>query len=221
MPADYSPNNVPYQPPAFLKLATTPLAEGDLVFVAGYPGHTSLLAPAVDMRQTESVIYPQQLAMFDAYLALFAQLSNGDPELAIKATGRRRGFDNYRTKHLGELEGMKRGQLLAKKKAEDKALQAFISSDPQRSASYGTVLGDLEQAFAEQELTREADTALEREYLMPRLLWAAYRILRMADERQKPDAERDPEYQERNVPRLRDELKALPRATTQSSTARC
>ncbi|HEY1535291.1 MAG TPA: S46 family peptidase [Polyangiaceae bacterium] len=210
MPADYSPSNVPYQPPAFLKLATTPLAEGDLVFVAGYPGHTSLLAPAVEMRQTESVIYPEQLAMFDAYLALFAALSNGDPELAIKATGRRRGFDNYRTKHLGELEGMKRGQLLAKKEAEDQALQAFITSDPNRTASYGTVIADIEQAFAERELTREADTALEREYLMPRLLWAAYRILRMADERQKPDAERDPEYQERNVARLRDELKALP-----------
>jgi hypothetical protein len=118
MPADYSPNNVPYQPPAFLKLASTPLAEGDLVFVAGYPGHTSLLAPAVELRQTESPIYPEQLAMFDAYLAMFADISKGDPEVAIKATGRRRGFDNYRTKHLGELEGMKKDQLLAKKEAE-------------------------------------------------------------------------------------------------------
>ena len=210
MPADYSPNNVPYQPPAFLKLASTPLAEGDLVFVAGYPGHTSLLAPAVEMRQTESLIYPEQLAMFDAYLALIAEVSKGDPEVAIKATGRRRSFDNFRTKHLGELEGMKRGQLLAKKEAEDKALQAFIAADPKRAASYGTVIGDIEQAFAQEELTREADAALEREYLMPRLISTAYRILRMADERRKPDAERDPDYQERNVPRLQDELKSLP-----------
>jgi hypothetical protein len=29
MPADYSLDNVPYQPPSFLKLASTPLAEGD------------------------------------------------------------------------------------------------------------------------------------------------------------------------------------------------
>ncbi|HEY5375455.1 MAG TPA: S46 family peptidase [Polyangiaceae bacterium] len=210
MPADYSPNNVPYQPPAFLKLASQPLSEGDLVFVAGYPGHTSLLAPAALMRQTESLVYPEQLAMFDAYLAMIADISNGDAEVAIKATGRRRSFDNYRTKRLGELEGMKRGQLLAKKAAEDKALQAFILADPKRAAKYGTVLGDIEQAFAEQELTREADTALEREYLMPRLVSAAYRILRMADERQKPNAERDPDYQERNVPRLQDELKSLP-----------
>ena len=45
---------------------------------------------------------------------------------------------------------------------------------------------------------------------MPRLMFAAYRIARMADERQKPDKDRDPEYQERNVSRLADELKALP-----------
>jgi hypothetical protein len=210
MPADYSPNNMPYQPPAFLKLASSPLAEGDLVFVAGYPGHSSLLAPAVEMRQTESLIYPEQLAMFDAYLAMFADISQGDPEVAIKATGRRRGFDNYRTKHLGELEGMKKDQLLAKKEAEDKALQAFIAADPKRSAAYGSAIADIERAYADRELTREADTALEREYLMPRLLFAAYRVLRMADERRKPDAERDPDYQERNVPRLQDELKSLP-----------
>jgi hypothetical protein len=209
LPADFSADNVPYQPPTFLKLASTPLAEGDLVFVAGYPGHTSLLAPAALLRQTENIIYPEQLAMFDAYLAMIAELSKGDPGLAIKATGRRRGFDNYRTKHLGELEGMKRGQLLEKKQAEEQALQAFIAADPKRVGEYGTVIGDLERAYSEQELTREADTALEREYLMPRLLFAAYRVLRMADERRKPDAERDPDYQERNVPRLRDELKSL------------
>ena len=43
--------------------------------------------------------------MFDAYLALFAALSKGDPVVAIKATGRRRGFDNYRTQLNGEFRG--------------------------------------------------------------------------------------------------------------------
>lgn len=212
MPADYSPDNVPYQPPAFLKLASTPLSAGDLVLVAGYPGHTSLLTPAAEMRQIQSVVYPQQQAMFDAYLAMLADVSKDDPEVAIKATGRRRGFDNYRTKHQGELEGMQRAGLLAKKQAEEQALKAFIAADSARQAAFGTVLTDIDGVFAEQEKTREADTALEREMLLPRLIFAAYRIARMADERAKPDAERDPGYQERNVPRLRDELKAVPQS---------
>jgi hypothetical protein len=209
LPADYAESNVPYQPPAFLRLATTPLAEGDLVMVTGYPGHTSMLAPAVEMKQIQSVVYPEQLAMFDAYLALIETLSKDDPELAIKATARRRSFDNYRTKRKGELDGMQRQGLLHQKLAEEEQLRAFITADPARTASYGTVIGDIEAAFAEQERTRESDTALEREMLLPRLLFAAYRIARRADERQNPDAERDPGYQERNVPKLRDELKAL------------
>lgn len=212
MPADYSTDNVPYQPPAFLKLASSPLEEGDLALVAGYPGHTSLLAPAVEMEQIQSKVYPEQLAMFDAYLALIAELSKGDAELAIKATGRRRGFDNYRTKHLGELEGMQRAKLLERKLAEEKALLAFIAADPARAQQFGSVVSDIRARYAEEEATREADTALEREFLLPRLLFAAYRIARMADERQKPDAERDPSYQERNFQRLRDDLKAIPQS---------
>ena len=209
LPADYSESNVPYQPPAMLKLATKPLNEGELVMVAGYPAETSLLAPGVEVRQVVEKIYPEELAKFDAYLALIDSVSKDDAEVAIKATSRKRGFDNYRTKHQGELEGLKSAGLIEKKQAEEKALHSFIAADAARRASYGTVLGELDRAFAEREKTRQADSALEREMLMPRLLLAAYRIARMAHERQKPDAERDPAYQERNFPRLRDDLKQL------------
>jgi hypothetical protein len=209
MPADYAESNVPYQPPAFLKLATSALKEGDLVLVTGYPGSTSLLAPAVEMKEIQSKLYPEQLAMFDAYLALIAALSKDDPELAIKATGRRRGFDNYRTKHQGELEGMQRARMVELKLAEQQALEAFIAAEPGRKQAFGAAIPDIEAAYAEQEKTREPDTALEREFLLPRLFFAAYRIARMAHERQKPDAERDPSYQQRNFPKLRDDLKAI------------
>jgi hypothetical protein len=209
LPADYSESNVPHRPPAFLKLASAPLATGDLVFVAGYPAHTSLLAPAVEMREVIEDLYPKRLAMFDAYLGLIEGLAKDDAEIAIKGARWIRGFSNYRTKHKGELEGLARANLLDRKLAEEKALSDFIAADPARKAAYGTVLSDLEAAYREVEKTREADTALEREILMPRLLFAAYRIARMADERQKPDAARDPSFQERNVPKLKDELRAL------------
>jgi len=104
---------------------------------------------------------------------------------------------------------MKRDQLLEKKLAEDAALQTFIDADPARKGAYGGAIRDIERAFDEYQSTREADTALQSELLMPRLIFTAYRSLRMAEERQKPDAKRDPDFQERNVPRLRDEQKAI------------
>ncbi len=209
LPAEYSPDNVPHRPPSHLKLATTPLAENDLVFVAGYPGHTSLLSPSVEMREVVHEIYPERLAMFDAYLGLLEGMAKDDPQIAIKGARWMRGFSNYRIKHKGELEGLERAGLLQKKLDQEKALAAYIASDPKRNAGYGTLLADLENAYREAQKTRVSDTALEREMLMPRLLFAAYRIARMADERQKPDAARDPAYQDRNLPKLRDELKAM------------
>ncbi len=209
LPADYSPDNVPHKPPSYLRLATTPLAENDLVFVAGYPGHTSLLSPSVEMREVVHDVYPERLAMFDAYLGLLEGMAKDDPEIAIKGARWLRGFSNYRTKHKGELEGLTRAGLLQKKLDQEKALAAYIAGDPKRSAGYGTLLADLEAAYREAGKTRVSDTALEREMLMPRLLFAAYRIARIADERQKPDAARDPAYQDRNVPKLKDELKAM------------
>ncbi|HEY3498270.1 MAG TPA: S46 family peptidase, partial [Polyangiaceae bacterium] len=70
-------------------------------------------------------------------------------------------------------------------------------------------LNAIEAAIAERDRTREPDTQLSVEILMPRLVWAASLIVRMAEERQKPDAERDPQYQARKIPDLRDELDAL------------
>jgi hypothetical protein len=74
---------------------------------------------------------------------------------------------------------------------------------------YGGAIETMEAALEERKRTREADTALQVELLQARLLWAACLIVRMAEERAKPDAERDPEYQERKVHDLRDQLAAL------------
>jgi len=122
--------------------------------------------------------------------------------LPSKAAGRRRGFDNYRTKHLGELEGMKRAGIVQEKDAPRKSAASLHRCRPSPAHEVRHHNWRDRAGIRRAELTREADTALEREILMPRLLFAAYRVLRMADERQKPDAQRDPDYQERNVPQL-------------------
>lgn len=40
-PAAFSPDNVPYRPKVWLKIADRPLGPGDFVMVAGYPGYTN------------------------------------------------------------------------------------------------------------------------------------------------------------------------------------
>ncbi|WP_164225893.1 S46 family peptidase, partial [Stenotrophomonas maltophilia] len=40
-PADYSKDNKPFTPKYHLKMASSPLNEGDFVMVTGYPGRTN------------------------------------------------------------------------------------------------------------------------------------------------------------------------------------
>jgi hypothetical protein len=207
--AEYSQNNVPYRPPHKLELATRPLREGDLAIVAGYPGRTSMLEVAREVETTVTWLYPRRLAMFDEYIAAVESVTKTDPDAAIKGVGWLRRFNNYRTKHKGELFGFEQGKLLEKKRSEEAALRAFIDATPDRRARYGAALAGIDRALDERNAKREPDTALETEILLPRLLWAATQIVRAAEERKKPDVERDPDYQERKLPDLRDELLAL------------
>jgi hypothetical protein len=147
--------------------------------------------------------------MFEAFLREIEAVRASNAEASIKGTGFVRRFNNFRTKHQGELEGISRGKLLERKQADERALEAFISADPARKARYGGAIEAITQAIDERSRTREADTALLSEVLQARLLWAACVIVHMAEERQKPDRERDLDYQDRKVKDISDQLEAL------------
>jgi len=208
-PAAYTPENVAYRPAHFLKLSRSPLRPHDLVLITGFPGRTARLRTRGEVEDIATWLYPRRLRQFDEYLAVLEKLGESDPVAKIKGTSWVRGFNNYRTKHRGELEGMLRTGLLERKKSEESALQSAIQASPELASKYSNVLANVADALAEYNKTREADLELELEVSMPRLLGAANRIVRMAEERARPDAERDPEYQARNFNLLADDLAAL------------
>jgi hypothetical protein len=205
--ADYQATNVPYRPDHHLEIATRPLSAGDLAIVLGYPGRTSAHEVARVVKETIEVVYPRRLAMFDAYVAAIEDAVKDDPEAKIKAIGWVRRFNNYETKHQGELFGFEQGKVLERKLREERQLRSV--ADEGRRARFSRTLDAIDAALDERDRTREADTALSSEILLPRLVWAANLIVRMAEERKKPDADRDPDYQDRRIPDLRAELAAM------------
>jgi hypothetical protein len=207
-PADYSPDNVPYKPAHFLKIAKDPLREGDLVFVAGYPGRTSTLKTKAEVDEAVSWAYPRKQKMLEDYLARLEEATKGDKEAQIRATSYVRRFGNTLTNTKGQLDGLIKGGLAEQKQASEKALREFVAADPMRQAQWGKALDEIAAEVAKNAAHREKDAELD-ELTLPRLVGAATTIVRMAEERAKPDAQRDPDYQERNWPRIEQGLKGL------------
>lgn len=197
-PADHSADNVPYHPPHHFKIATKPLQAGDLVFVAGYPAQTNRLRTAGEVEEAVSWFYPHAIKFIEENVAVLEQLSKTSPELAIKANPRMRGLNNALTKFRGIMDGLVKGGLAAQKTKTEGDLKAWVAADATRKAAYSDVLDRLAGLQSDRRKTRAQDAALEEVYQMVNLVRSAGTIVRMAEEHPKPDAERDPAFQERN-----------------------
>src|SRR5262249_47441223 len=144
---------------------------------------------------------------FEDYVARLEEVTKDDKEAQIRATSYVRRFNNALTNTKGQLDGLLKGGLAEEKQKTEKALREFVA-DPKRQSNWGKVLDEIEAEITKNAAYREKAAQLD-ELTLANLTGAASKIVRMAEERAKPDAARDAEYQERNWPRLEQGLKAL------------
>jgi hypothetical protein len=204
-PATFSKDNVPYKPARFLPVQPAGLKEGDLVFVVGYPGRTQRHQTFAEVKDTTDWSFPRFIKAAEEQLAILEALGKTDKELQIKAAGRVRGLNNSLTNRRGQLEGLVKGGILAKKEKNEKDLAAWIAADPARQKEYGDVLPALAALQAESEKTRERDAAFSALFMSSSMLNAAHSAhLLSVEKAKKVDMDREPEYQERNWTRIRE-----------------
>ncbi|HZO16537.1 MAG TPA: S46 family peptidase, partial [Polyangiaceae bacterium] len=208
-PGEYAKDNVPYKPRQHLKLPSKPLGAGDLVFVAGYPGRSYRLYTAYETEEAVNWYYPYRVRFCEELLTAVDRAKKGDADVAIKATPLERGLNNALTYTRGTLEGLSQGGAADQRRKAEQELEGWVNADPARQKMYADAFAKLHDAFAEQQKTRDLDAVLGEMLRIPSLLGATFSIVRLAEERPKPDADRDPDYQERNWQRLEQTQQAL------------
>lgn len=210
-PAPFSKDNVPYKPKHVLSVSTAGANPGDLVFVAGYPGRTFRHETYSEVKERTEWALPRSIRRSREILALLDEVTKNNKELEIKAETRKRGLNNGLTKNVGVLQGLIKGGLLSQKEAQEKAVVAWIEADAKRKAEYGDLFPALSAMQGEVEKTRERDSAFGGLYFASNLLNAADDAYRLALEKPKKDADRDPQFQERNWKRIRERIERMQR----------
>jgi hypothetical protein len=210
-PSAYDKANVPFKPKRYLEVDTAGASPGEVVVVAGYPGRTARHVTAREMKDTIDWSYPRTVRRFGDMLAILAEQSKGSKETEIRVAQRVRGLANSMKNRQGVLEGAKKGKLLEKKAATEAELQAWIDADGSRKKKFGGVIAALDDLQLRREAVRERDAALQELYFNSSMLGSARTLRRLAEERQKPDADREAEFQQRNWERLREAQERLQR----------
>ncbi len=206
-PADFAADNVPYQPKHWLKVSSAGLAPSDFVMVTGYPGSTQRTVTATEIHQQVAWYYPYLITyMKERYAIAEAHLGSAG-ETAIKATLAKQGIQNGLEKFEGVLKGLTSGDLVQRKDAIDADIKAY-AAEPGHEATQAA-LTKLEGILAESEKTARVDFDRSVAFSGSRLLATALSLTRWAEERQKPDAERKPGYQDRDLSRAKGAQKTF------------
>lgn len=210
-PADYSKDNVPYHPASYLKVSAAGVHAGDFVMVAGYPGRTSRYRLAKEVEDTFGWYYPVRKKLMNEWLDVIGRTTAGSGDAAIKYASMVSRLNNSTKNYDGMLAGFAKSDIIARKEHLESDLQRWIQSDPDHGAKYHSALSGLIALVDEQQATRERDMIYGFFARRSGMLQAAETLYRLSREKEKPDAEREPGYQERDLDRIRAGLSRIDR----------
>lgn len=115
-PAEYSKDNVPYQPKHFLPISIKDKKENDFTFVFGFPGRTQEYLPAIAVEKIMQEIDPAMIAVRAVALKTLDEKMRTDDATRIKYASKYASVANYWKKWIGEVEGLKKSKAVEKKK---------------------------------------------------------------------------------------------------------
>ena len=204
-PADPSPDNVPYRSKDFLVVSAEGLKNGDPILLAGYPGRTSRYKLPSEIRFARDVDFPAKAATITADLATIAAATQGNPAWDVRYASVAKSLNNVLKKTQGLMDGFARKDIAAIKDVQDAEFRTWQQS---HAGANKNLLTELDAVIA-RDMALQRQEAAWNEATHSDLLKSARTLYRLALERQKPDAEREGGYQERDLSFIKARLTRL------------
>jgi hypothetical protein len=157
------------------------------------------------MAQRRDLLFRVREDLYGDWIRLLEKATEGRPEGAIAVAATVKSMSNVYKNAQGQRAGFARGRIVEKQQAAEAEVVAWAKSRPQFRPALEALQG-LNELAAESARTAERDFLLGSISAGSRALYLATTLVRAAKERQKPDADREPAYMDRERPRLRDRL---------------
>jgi hypothetical protein len=190
----------------YLKWSKNGAKENELVFVSGHPGNTDRLNTVAELEYLRDFGYPfilQRLNRLEVMLTIFS--GQGEEE-ERRAKDMLFSVANSRKAREGGLAGLQDPAMMARKKAQEKALREAVANDAN--------LKDVTEAWdviAKMQTVRKAN--IKRYQMLEggsafntTLFGIARTLVRAAEEYQKPNEKRLQEFTESEKPSLEQKL---------------
>ncbi len=205
-PANFDKNNVPFKPKRFLTINATGVKEGDFTMVMGYPGATYRYRESYSVEYRQNIQLPDQIEALRQQIEALTKLGENDPALKIRFAEQIFGLSNSLKAFEGTVKGLKRMNLVEKKRVEEAAFTRWLEANPAAKAKYGDVLPQIAALYQDLNsfsLKQSVLNGLLNAGDLVNVLEFAYA---RAIDREKPQNERSPQFSDMAVQRVSSQI---------------
>ena len=197
-------NDKPVHLDKYLQWSKVGVKDGDLIFVSGHPGHTDRLDTVAQLQFLKSVDYPSRLASYKRRIDMLQKFSAESAENARIAQEDIFGLQNSQKAINGELEGLQDMAVLAQMStAEREREKAYMD----KHAGEPNPWEQISDAMKVNRVIYDPLTYVERmRGFSSHLTVYARTLVRLAEEKSKPNGDRLREYRDSALPSVEQQL---------------
>lgn len=200
-------NGKPVSTPQHLTWAARVPREGELVFISGNPGSTQRLFTQAQMGFQRDVTLPANELFFAELRGRLLGAMEGDAEKTRTGSDQLFGIENSYKALYGRWQALLAPAFADKLAANEADLRAKVKADAALSGRIGDPWADVAKAMSTYRDIYKPYAFLEaRAGALSDLYSEAVEIVRAAQERTKPNADRLPEYQDSKLALLEKQL---------------
>ncbi|HEV7473174.1 MAG TPA: S46 family peptidase [Pyrinomonadaceae bacterium] len=198
-------NDQPLKVENYFKWSKTGVKDGDLVFVTGHPGATQRLNTVAHLESLRDVSISLLLRVLESRQKSLKQYMALGEEQTRRAQNELNSVENSIKVYKGQVAGLRDPNLMAKKRRAEQSLRNSINADSMKQKEYGdawTAIAkgrkdiatyERDRRFLDPSSTATGSVALPAGFNTTLFAYARA-LVRLADENQKPDAQRLPEF---------------------------
>ncbi len=188
-------NGQPVKVENYFKWSKTGAKDGELVFVTGHPGTTSRLNTVAHLESLRDISIPLLLRMLESRQKMLKQYMAQGEEQTRRAQNDLNSVENSIKVYKGQIAGLRDPKLMNEKRLAEQALRNSIAAEARKKQEYGNAWEEIAKGrkdLAQYDRDRRF-LDLAAGFNTP-LFGYARTLVRLADENQKPDAQRLPEF---------------------------
>ncbi len=190
-PAEYSEDNIPYQPKHFLPISLKGVKEDDFAMVFGYPGSTNRYKTSWGIDYSMKVTNTSRIVVREKKLEIIDDYMASGQKARIQYASKHARSANYYKNAIGQNEALAKLGIIAQKQELENEFTKWVNENPARKEKYGEALKLIEESY------QDIDASVARQYMVeallmgPEIFMFANRAQALASLLEKPEENKD------------------------------